>query len=271
MEDKINTDPDNWLEINKKSWDTRTDIHIDSKFYDVLGFKNNKNSLHGIELDLLGDVKNKNILHLQCHFGLDSLSLEVLGANVTGVDFSEKAIAYAEKLKKELQLNTTFLCENVYDLESINSKPYEIVFSSYGIVGWLPDLKKWAEVINKQLEINGKFILVDFHPALWMFDDDFKAIEYSYFNDKPYIEIENGSYANREEKKEMTSIWWSHSLSEIMTAFLEEGLVLSEFKEFDYSPFDCFKQSIKIAKDKYRIKHLEQKLPMVYGMVFQKK
>ena len=69
----------------------------------------------------------------------------------------------------------------------------------------------------------------------------------------------------------MTSIWWSHSLSEIMTAFLEEGLVLSEFKEFDYSPFDCFKQSIKIAKDKYRIKHLEQKLPMVYGMVFQKK
>tara|TARA_B110000459_G_scaffold190138_1_gene224923 strand:- start:8681 stop:8995 length:315 start_codon:yes stop_codon:yes gene_type:complete len=104
-----------------------------------------------------------------------------------------------------------------------------------------------------------------------MFDDDFQAIEYSYFSDRPYIEIDKGSYADVTNKKEVASIWWNHSLSEIMSAFLEEGFQLNAFKECDYSPFDCFKQSMEIEKDKYRIKHLDQKLPMVYGMVFQKK
>ena len=271
MEDRNNIDPNDWLEINKKSWDIRSDMHIGSKFYNVDAFKKKKNSLHSIELDLLGDVQGKSILHLQCHFGLDSLSLEVLGAHVTALDFSAHAINYAEKLKKELQLKTTFLCKNVYDLKPADKNPYNIAFSSYGIVGWLPDLKKWAKVIHAQLETNGRFILVDFHPTLWMFDDDFQAIEYSYFNDRPYIEIDKGSYADVTNKKEVASIWWNHSLSEIMSAFLEEGFQLNAFKECDYSPFDCFKQSMEIEKDKYRIKHLDQKLPMVYGMVFQKK
>lgn len=270
MAEKSNIDPENWLEINKKSWNLRTGMHVDSAFYNLKGFKKSKNSLHSLEIDLLGDIQNESILHLQCHFGMDSLSLEGMGAKVTGIDFSDEAIDFAQNLAKELEMRTEFICANVYDFELAKKNSFNTVFSSYGVVGWLPDLKKWAKVIHENLAEKGRFILVDFHPVLWMFNDDFNEIEYSYFNDEPYIEITKGSYADSSNNKKTTSIWWSHSLSEITMAFINEGFSLTNFKEYNYSPFDCFKHTTCIGKDKYRIKHLEQKIPMVYAMVFEK-
>ena len=193
-----------------------------------------------------------------------------MGAKVTGIDFSDEAIDFAQNLAKELEMRTEFICANVYDFELAKKNSFNTVFNSYGIVGWLPDLKKWAKVIHENLAEKGRFILVDFHPALWMFNDDFNDIEYSYFNDDPYIEITKGSYADSSNDKKTTSIWWSHSLSEITMAFINEGFSLTNFKEYNYSPFDCFKHTTCIGKDKYRIKHLEQKIPMVYAMVFEK-
>ena len=106
-----------WLEINKKSWNLRTGMHVDSAFYNLKGFKKSKNSLHSLEIDLLGDIQNESILHLQCHFGMDSLSLEGMGAKVTGIDFSDEAIDFAQNLAKELEMQTEFICANVYDFE----------------------------------------------------------------------------------------------------------------------------------------------------------
>jgi 2-polyprenyl-3-methyl-5-hydroxy-6-metoxy-1,4-benzoquinol methylase len=221
MEEKVSIDPKDWLEINRKSWETRTGIHVDSEFYNLETFKKTKNSLHSIELELLGDVGNQSLLHLQCHFGMDSLSLQELGAEVTGVDFSEKAIKFATTLAKELKMETTFICSNVYDFEPPAHHSFDTVFSSYGIVGWLPDLNEWAKIIHKNLSEKGRFILVDFHPALWMFNDDFNAVEYSYFNDKPYVENTTGTYTDGSKSNDTSSIWWSHSLSEITMAFFK--------------------------------------------------
>jgi 2-polyprenyl-3-methyl-5-hydroxy-6-metoxy-1,4-benzoquinol methylase len=267
----VNTkiDLSEWLSLNRKSWDMRTEMHIHSDFYDLKNFKKDIHSLNSIELNLLGNIENESILHLQCHFGLDSLSLEKKGAKVTAVDFSPKAIALANELKKELGMQTTFICADVYEINTKLNSKFETIFSSYGIVGWLPDIENWAKVIQKQLVKGGRFILVDFHPALWMFDDNFKKVSYSYFNDEPYIEIEKGSYANREDVQETTSIWWSHSLSEITSSFLKQGLKMTTFKEFNYSPYNCFKNTVEFEKDKFRIKHLGKKLPMVYAMVFE--
>jgi len=262
--------PSDWLDINKKSWDDRAKLHIKSPFYDVAGFKKGNNTLHSIELDILGDIKKKKILHLQCHFGLDTFSLERLGAQVTGVDFSEKSIEYANMLKTEMGLTSEFICSDVYSLDLNSSHKFDTLFCSYGITGWLPDLDKWARVISKHVQSNGTFVLVDFHPALWMFDDDFQSIAYSYFNDQAYVEKQDGSYADRNSKEEITSIWWSHSLSEITQSLLNQNMILENFQEYDYSPFNCFQHTVKVDEHKFRIQHLDAKIPMVYSMVFKK-
>ncbi|MDA9986426.1 MAG: class I SAM-dependent methyltransferase [Crocinitomicaceae bacterium] len=267
VNNQINTNE--WLSLNRKSWDERTNSHVNSDFYNLSDFKKKIDSLNCIELDLLGNIENESLLHLQCHFGMDSLSLEKKGAKVTALDFSPNAIEFANALKKELGMDTHFVCADVYDTNKVVHSKFQTVFSSYGIVGWLPNLEKWANVISKQLLKGGRFILVDFHPTLWMFDDEFKSISYSYFNDEPYIEIENGSYADRKNKKETTSIWWSHSLSEIMNAFLKQNLKLVKFQEFNYAPYDCFKNTIEFEPNKFRIAHLDKKIPMVYAMVFE--
>jgi SAM-dependent methyltransferase len=176
----------NYIEINRRSWNNRTDTHLASAFYDVPGFLKGNSSLKDIELHLLGDVTGKSILHLQCHFGQDTLSLSRLGATVTGVDLSDKAIENAERLAKETGLPADFICCDIYDLPNYLDTTFDIVFTSYGTIGWLPDLDKWANIIARYLKPDGRFIFVEFHPVVWMFDNDFEKVAYNYFNDAPY-------------------------------------------------------------------------------------
>ncbi|WP_370514489.1 class I SAM-dependent methyltransferase [Formosa sp. L2A11] len=128
--------------VNKDTWNAKTEAHLVSDFYDVEGFINGNSSLNAIELDLLGDVKGKKILHLQCHFGQDSLSLARLGAHVTGVDLSDVAIKNAKKLANTLELNTTFICCDLYELPNYLDDTFDIVYTSYGTIGWLPDIEQ---------------------------------------------------------------------------------------------------------------------------------
>lgn len=153
--------------------------------------------MNKIELDLLGDVKGKSILHLQCHFGQDTISLSRLGAEVTGIDLSAKAIDRARKIGEQTKSNTKFICCDIYDLPNYLENQFDIVFTSYGVIGWLPDLDKWAKIISKYLKPNGQFIFVEFHPVVWMFDDNFEKIGYNYFNSGAIIETESGTYADK--------------------------------------------------------------------------
>src|SRR5689334_19564612 len=107
--------PDHYFKANKELWNQRTLVHRDSDFYNLAGFKAGESVLTPIELAELGDVKGKSLLHLQCHFGMDSLDWARRGATVTGVDLSDKAIEEAQKLNKELGLDARFVCCNVYD------------------------------------------------------------------------------------------------------------------------------------------------------------
>ena len=262
----MNTDFD-YLEINRKSWNSRVDVHLKSDFYDVEGFLKGKSSLHDIELNLLGDIKGKSILHLQCHFGQDTISLGRLGANVTGVDLSDKAIDRAKILAGKMNVDATFICCDIYDLPACLNGRFDIVFTSYGVINWLPDMKKWAGMISNYLKPNGKFILVEFHPVLWMFGDDFKSIEYNYFNSGAIREIQEGSYTDGENGLLQEDVTWNHSLSEVINSLIQSGLILSSFDEFDYSPYNCFPQTVECEPGKYRIKHLCNNIPMVYSII----
>jgi len=261
----------NYIEINKESWNNKTDSHLKSAFYDLEGFLKGKSSLNDIELNLLGDVKGKSILHLQCHFGQDTISLGRLGASVSGVDLSDKAIDSANELAKKTTIEAEFICCDIYDLPKHLNKQFDIVFTSYGTIGWLPDLDKWGQIISKFLKPTGKFVFAEFHPVVWMFDDNFEKIGYNYFNSGAIVETEVGTYADRNADITQKFVMWNHGIGEVLNSLIKNGIEINSFDEFDYSPYDCFNKTIEFEPKKYRIKHLDNKIPMVYAVVGTKK
>jgi SAM-dependent methyltransferase len=258
---------DNYLAYNKETWNRRVQTHLESEFYDINSFLRGQSSLKSIELELLGDIAGKSILHLQCHFGQDTISLARLGAHVTGVDLSDKAIETARELATELNTNADFICCDVYELDKYLDKQFDIVFTSYGTIGWLPDLNRWGNVISKFLKPKGKLVFIDFHPTSLMFDDDFKEIKYNYFNKGPINFTEKGSYADKDSTIETEYYWWDHSLSDIINSLIKNNLTIQQFDEYDYSPYDCYPMTEEVELNKYRIRHLENKIPLVFSLV----
>lgn len=259
-----------YLSTNRQSWNAWADVNFGSKFYDVPAFLAGRNSLNAIELELLGDVKGKSILHLQCHFGQDTLSLARLGASVTGVDFSENAVEKAQALAAELKADATFICCDVYSLKEHLDRQFDIVFTSYGTIGWLPDLDKWADIVSHFLKPGGHFVFAEFHPVVWMFDDDFEKVAYSYLQSETIIEETNGSYASREADVKGTFVSWNHGLSEVLSSLLSHGISIQQFNEYDYSPYNCFKGTEEFEPGKFRIAKWGNKLPMVYALLGEK-
>ncbi|MBC7554809.1 MAG: class I SAM-dependent methyltransferase [Taibaiella sp.] len=262
--------PGNYIEVNRALWNARTKTHLATPFYKMDEFLAGESSLNSIELDLLGDIKGKSILHLQCHFGQDSLSLARMGAVVTGVDLSDEAINTATALNSRLGLNAEFICANIYDLPQILNRQFDIVFTSYGTICWLPDLTPWAAIIAQYLAPGGSFIFAEFHPALWMFDNHFKYVQYSYFNRQMIEEIESGTYADQSADINLSSVNWNHDLGEVLQSLLKQSLSLISFEEFDYSPYPCFPETVQPMPGKYQLPGYEDKLPMVFALKMRK-
>jgi 2-polyprenyl-3-methyl-5-hydroxy-6-metoxy-1,4-benzoquinol methylase len=255
-----------YFDENKKLWNQRTVVHKDSSFYDVESFLHGKSSLNEIELRELGNVKGKKILHLQCHFGMDSLSLARMGGDVTGVDLSDTAIEEAKRLNDQLSLSAKSICCNVYDLKDQLNEQFDMVFTSYGVIGWLPDLNKWAEVIYHFLKPGGSFYLVEFHPVVWMLDEEFKEVKYYYHNKQLIVTDSDGTYTDRSANINVKEYSWNHSISEVLNALLFQGLQLEFFNEYSYSPYPCFKNVVQGSDGHWRVRGIEDKIPMVYSL-----
>jgi 2-polyprenyl-3-methyl-5-hydroxy-6-metoxy-1,4-benzoquinol methylase len=262
--------PADYLQKNKEAWNRKTKIHLDSEFYDVPSFMAGKNSLNTIELGLLGNVTGKKVLHLQCHFGMDTLSLARMGATVTGVDLSDEAVAAANKLAKDISQPAEFICCDVYSVPERLHGRFDIVFTSYGTIGWLPDLDKWAAVIVACLKPGGRLVFADFHPFIWMFDPTMKEIVYDYFNTHEIVEVEQGTYADRDAGGSFETVGWNHNLAEVFTALQANGLHVTAFKEYDYSPYDCFNEMEPFEEGRYRFKNIKSRIPMVFSFVAEK-
>ncbi len=258
-----------FISINKKLWNAKTRVHVKSAFYDQENFLKGKSSLNKIELDLLGEVRGKSILHLQCHFGQDTLSLARLGANVVGVDFSEEAVAIAKDTARELELNATFICSNVFDLPNLLDKTFDIVFASYGVISWHPDLKPWAALINNYLKPGGRHVFVEFHPYIWMWEEDFKRLEYSYFNEGAIVEQNEGSYADPNANISLQSYCWNHSIEDSLQSMIDEGLLITAFREYNYSPYQIFNDMV-VVENGFQVSGMENKIPMVFGFEVKK-
>lgn len=257
-----------YFEANKSLWNQRTLVHRDSAFYNREGFLKGTTVLTPIELAELTDVKGKKMLHLQCHFGMDSLDWARKGAVVTGVDLSDEAIKEARQLNEALGLDARFICCNVYDLKDHldEAGSFDIVYTTYGTIGWLPDLEPWAELIAHYLKPGGVFYFAEFHPVLWMFDDDFTRIQYAYNKQEVIVTENQGTYTDRGAEIQGKEYSWNHSISEVLSALLKAGLRLESLNEHMFSPYPCFRNMKETSEGRWEIAGMESKLPMVYSL-----
>ncbi len=236
-----------YFSTNAKTWDEKVKVHASSNFYDVETFKKGATSLNTFELNALGDVSGKSLLHLQCHFGQDTLSWSRKGAKCTGVDLSEKGIELAKKLNTELQLDAEFICCNVLDTSNYIQDQFDIIYTSYGVIGWLPDLKPWGKMIAERLKNGGTFYMVEFHPIVWMFDylEGIPKIKYGYNQKEVIYEEYKGTYANTNSKMISKEYGWNHGLGEVISSLSEAGLTIEYLREYDESPYDIFPDLMK--------------------------
>ena len=230
------------FKTNKETWNRKVAIHARSDFYDLQGFKAGASSLHSFELKALGDVSGKKLLHLQCHFGQDTLSWSRMGAQCTGIDISDEAITLAQSLNDELEQNARFVCCNVLDTSLHIAETFDIVFTSYGTIGWLPDLAPWAQMIAERLKPGGVFYIVDFHPIAWMYDYTVSPPEmkYGYQQKETIYEEYKGTYADETSEMISKEYGWNHSLGEVVNCLIHAGLQIEYLNEPEASPYDVF-------------------------------
>lgn len=260
-----------YKKANKALWDHWAALHPSSEFYDNKSFVNHQMALNAIELDLLHEIKDKDVLHLQCHFGQDTISLKTLGAkSITGLDFSSEAVNQARKLAEACGVQASFIQRDVLEVDPALVNSFDFVFASYGVVGWHPDAKAWMDAAFTYLKPGGKLLLVDFHPVLWILNEDFKEVKYPYFNAGVIKEERNGSYASPEAKK-MVNYTWNHSISDLVKPIVdhpERSMVY--FNEYDWSPYEIFEATEKVPGH-YQIKGKEGLFPLVYAIKAEKK
>lgn len=232
-------DHDGSYEVNRRLWDAWTAVHATGDSYDLEGFRKGGIRLRDEEVEALGDVRGRTLLHLQCHFGIDTLSWARLGATVTGADFSPAAVRLARELAADLGfLDARFIEANVYDLPANLDDHFDIVYTSRGVLGWLPDIGAWARVVAHFLRPGGRFYISEIHPVIQAFENEGVApgelrLAYPYWEHRdPLIFEVQGSYADPSADVGVQhEHGWDHGLGEIVTALIDAGLHLAWLRE----------------------------------------
>lgn len=260
-----------WERSDQANWNRLVPIHARSEFYDVAGFKAGKVSLLPVEREEVGEVAGKSLLHLQCHFGLDTLSWARLGAKVTGVDYAQEAIALARSLGQATGLSAEFVCSSIYDLPEVLSGQFDIVYTSYGVLCWLPDLTRWGQVIAHFLKPGGFFYIVDGHPFANVFYNEPDATELRvacpYFHSPvPEAYAANGTYADPNVVLHWTSYEWSHSLSDIVGALLAAGLRLEFLHEFAFGGYQHLPFMVRGTDGWWRLPEHQDSVPLLFSV-----
>lgn len=234
---------DDAIQANRALWDEWTAIHERSDFYDLDAFKKGENRLRPYEIEEIGPVDGKDLLHLQCHFGIDTLSWARLGAHVTGADFSGTAVELGQSLATEIGIpDARFVQSDLYALPAALAGDFDIVYTSRGVLGWLPDIRRWADVVAHFVRPGGIFYITEIHPIAQAFENEGVGpgelrLAYPYWEHaEPLAFPVKGSYADPSaEVATLTEYGWDHGLGEIVTALIGAGLRIESLREYPFA------------------------------------
>jgi SAM-dependent methyltransferase len=263
--------------VNRASWDERAPAHAASPDYDVEKFITDPAFLSKVvqfDLPLLGDISGLRGVHLQCHIGTDTISLARLGASMTGLDFSEPAVAQARQLAERTRAEATFVQADVYDAVGVlGAGSFDLVFTGIGALCWLPSIRRWAQVVAGLLRPGGRLFIREGHPMMWALEeeraDGLLVVSEPYFErDEPVVWDGGGTYVQTDATfVHNTSLSWNHGLGEIVTALLDAGLELTGLVEHDSVPWEAFPgQMERTDKDEWRLADRPWRLPHSYTL-----
>jgi len=259
---------DQLFEINKKRWNEKVHANQSSPVYDVQGFLAGRTTLLPIEIEEVGPVKDKDLLHLQCHFGMDTLSWARKGARVTGVDFAPEAISMAKELSARTGVAGEFIESNIYDLDQTDLGSFDIIFTSYGVLCWLPDLGPWAKWIAEHLRPGGFFYVIENHPFGSLIDErcpEFFKASYPYFSKEPIMFDDDVPIIDQgHEFQNKARYEWMHPISEVVNVLIDNGLHIDFLHEF---PFGFFPMHPSMVQGNDGYWHLPKQfdVPMLFS------
>jgi SAM-dependent methyltransferase len=262
------TDEVDYLPINRAMWDERVPVHVDSDFYDVAGFRAGGQTLREFEPAETGDVTGLALVHLQCHFGLDTLSWARRGAQVTGLDFSVPAVEAARSLAAECGLDARFVASDVYDAVAALGETYDVVYTGLGALNWLPDIGRWAGVVAALLKPGGFLYLPEFHPFGNVLDDaEGRTVAYDYFDRGARVWNEPGTYADRDaDLATTTSVEYEHGVGDVVTALVAAGLRLDFLHEHDFTLYPRFTGMRRLPGGVFRFPEGRPRVPLMYSL-----
>jgi SAM-dependent methyltransferase len=223
--------------VNRAHWDEAASLHAASEFYDLEGFRRGRDWIRPFEIDELGDVAGKEMVHLQCHLGTDTLSWARHGARVVGLDFSERSIEVARGLASDCGIEAEFVCADVYDAPAaLANRQFDVVYTGIGALNWLGDLARWAEVVAALLRPNGVLYLVELHPIAFGVMDDGRTLRHSIHGAEYRASDEQGTYAVPSASlTHSVAFERFHSVSDVVSAVLDAAFTLELLHEQSYT------------------------------------
>ena len=260
------------LEANRDNWNSRVKVHVESRFYDVEGWLRDAPGPPFREMEALESLDGKTLVHLQCHFGMDTLRWARVGAIVTGLDFSPAAIDDATALAQRAGLSerASFVCANVYDAPRVLSgRRFDVVYVSFGSLCWLPDVTAWGAVVADLLAPGGKLYLHDVHPFAACFDNAGERVIYGYFEDPndPFVFDSTTTYTDGDELTATRTYEWNHSIGEIISALVAHGLIIDSLSEHDWTLFQQFPWLVENASRQLVVPGGRPRIPLSFTLL----
>ncbi|WP_433720340.1 class I SAM-dependent methyltransferase [Actinoplanes sp. CA-051413] len=263
--------------LNRANWDERAAAHAASKDYRVAAFADDPAHLSGVvrfDLPRLGDIRGLRGVHLQCHIGTDTVSLARLGATMTGVDFSPASLAEARRIAEQAGTPVEYVESDVYSApEKLERGSFDLVYTGIGALCWLPDIRRWAQVVAELLRPGGRLFIREGHPVLWALadprPDGLLTLEHPYFEQpEPTVWTEGGTYVETDaEFTHNTTHEWNHGLGEVATALIEAGMAVTGLAEHLSVPWEAMPgQMRQLENGEWQLTDRPQRLPHSYTL-----
>jgi 2-polyprenyl-3-methyl-5-hydroxy-6-metoxy-1,4-benzoquinol methylase len=257
-------------ESNRLWWNEVTQTHFESPLYNVSSFRKGECTLGEIELSGVGGVSGKSLLHLQCHLGLDTLSWGRLGARVVGVDYSDASIEKANQLALEIGAkNARFVCCDILELDKHLNEQFDVVFTSYGVLTWLSDLRAWGRLVAKFLKRGGIFFIAELHPTSMIFAScsaNELTVGYDYFHNDLPVTLSGDDYVNPGFKSSQEKFEWQWSLADVFEALLSSGLEILEFMEYPFTVYRQFPNMIQRSRTRWEFPAGAKQIPLLFSI-----